>query len=139
MRRLSLVAWTIFVVASLLLSACTVPAAAPAAEPAAATEPAAEEAAAPEAAAEGEAVQVALITKHRGNPFFVKMEEGATAEAESLGLELLTAAGEFDGDNESQVTAIENMINAGVRGILLVANDSSAIVPTVQKAREAAC
>jgi fructose transport system substrate-binding protein len=65
------------------------------------------------------------------------MEEGATAEAEALGLELLTAAGEFDGDNESQVTAIENMINAGVRGILLVANDSSAIVPTVQKAREA--
>lgn len=140
MRRSSLVVWTIFVVASLLLSACTVPAAAPAAEPAAATEPAAEEAApaaaAPESA-EGEAVQVALITKHRGNPFFVKMEEGATAEAEALGLELLTAAGEFDGDNESQVTAIENMINAGVRGILLVANDSSAIVPTVQKARDA--
>ncbi len=26
-----------------------------------------------------EGTQVALITKHRGNPFFVKMEEGATA------------------------------------------------------------
>ena len=35
----------------------------------------------------------------------------------------------------AQVTAIENMVNAGVKGILLVANDSSAIVPTVQKAR----
>ncbi len=84
-----------------------------------------------------EGTQIALITKYRGNPFFVKMEEGATKEAESKGLKLLTAAGNFDGDNESQVTAIENMVNAGVKGILLVANDSSAIVPTVKKARDA--
>ena len=139
----------------LVLSACAAPAAAPAApaaeepaaeeaatEEAAATEAAAEEAAATEAAAEeaapaeGELPTVALITKYRGNPFFVKMEEGATAEAAAKGIQLMTAAGEFDGDNESQVTAIENMINAGVKGILLVANDSSAIVPTVQQARE---
>ncbi len=135
MRKLNVVVLTIFVVASLLLSACTVPAAAPAAEPAAATEPAAE-AAAPEAAADGEA-QVALITKHRGNPFFVKMEEGATQEAEAKGVKLITAAGEFDGDNEGQITAIENVVNAGVKGILITANDSTAIVPTIQKARDA--
>jgi fructose transport system substrate-binding protein len=145
----------LFLVLALILGACAAPAAAPApaAEPAAeeatpaeapAEETAAEEATATEAApeeaapaAEGEQAQVALITKHRGNPFFVKMEEGATQEAEAKGLQLLTAAGEFDGDNESQVTAIENMMNAGVRGILLVANDSSAIVPTVERAREA--
>jgi fructose transport system substrate-binding protein len=48
----------------------------------------------------------------------------------------MTAAGEFDGDNEGQVTAIENMINAGVKGILITANDSTAIVPTIQKARD---
>ena len=147
-------AWlSMFVVLSLVLSACAAPAAAPAApaaEEPAATEVAAEEAATEEAAAteapaeeaaaeapaEGEAAAVALITKYRGNPFFVKMEEGATAAAEGKGLQLMTAAGEFDGDNESQVTAIENMMNAGVKGILLVANDSSAIVPTVQQARE---
>jgi fructose transport system substrate-binding protein len=145
-----------FLVLALVLSACAAPAPAPAdapaEEPAAteaaaeataetteATEEATEEAAAEateEAAAEGEQPAVALITKHRGNPFFVKMEEGATAEAEAKGIQLMTAAGEFDGDNESQVTAIENMMNAGVKGILLVANDSSAIVPTVQQARE---
>jgi len=148
----------LFLILALLLSACApaTPAAAPAAATATeaaaeatATEaaPAAEAATATEAVAATEATtgtiaipegtQIALITKHRGNPFFVKMEEGATKEAEAKGLKLLTAAGNFDGDNESQVTAIENMINAGVKGILLVANDSSAIVPTVKKARDA--
>jgi fructose transport system substrate-binding protein len=72
-----------------------------------------------------------------GNPFFVKMEEGATAEAAAKGIKLLTAAGAFDGDNEGQVTAIENAVNAGVKGILITANDSTAIVPTIQKARDA--
>jgi fructose transport system substrate-binding protein len=134
MRKSSLVMLSIFIVASLLLSACTVPAAAPAAAPEAATEAVAEDAA--PVAADGEA-QVALITKHRGNPFFVKMEEGATAEAEAKGIKLITAAGEFDGDNEGQITAIENVVNAGVKGILITANDSTAIVPTIQKARDA--
>lgn len=140
----------IFVILSLLLSACAgaaapaAPSAGTATEAAAATEEATAEAtveatteATTEAAAEGEMSQVGLITKHRGNPFFVKMEEGATAEAEAKGLKLLTAAGDFDGDNESQVTAIENMINAGVKGILITANDSTAIVPTIQTARDA--
>lgn len=44
---------------------------------------------------------VGLITKTEGNPFFVKMREGAQAKAEELGLELRTFAGKFDGDNES--------------------------------------
>ena len=79
---------------------------------------------------------VGLITKTETNPFFVKMREGAQAKADELGLELLTAAGSFDGDNEAQVTAIENMVNAGAAGILLVPNDSSAIVPSVQRARD---
>ena len=79
---------------------------------------------------------VGLITKTETNPFFVKMREGAQAKAEELGLELLTAAGSFDGDNEAQVTAIENMVAAGAAGILLVPSDSNAIVPSVQRARD---
>ena len=79
---------------------------------------------------------VGLITKTETNPFFVKMREGAQAKANELGLQLLTAAGSFDGDNEAQVTAIENMVNAGAKGILLVPSDSSAIVPSVQRARD---
>src|SRR6478672_5418305 len=44
---------------------------------------------------------VGLITKTEGNPFFVKMREGAQEKAKELGLELRTFAGKYDGDNES--------------------------------------
>jgi len=82
-------------------------------------------------------VTIGLITKTETNPFFVKMREGAQAAADAAGVKLLTAAGKSDSDNDSQVTAIENMVNAGVKGILLVPAVSAAIVPTVKKARDA--
>lgn len=80
---------------------------------------------------------VGLITKTEGNPFFVKMREGAQAKATELGLDLRTYAGEFDGDNESQIAAIESLIAAGAKGFAIVPSDSSAIVPTIQQARDA--
>lgn len=86
---------------------------------------------------DGGEVIVGLITKTETNPFFVKMREGAQAKADELGATLMTAAGTFDGDNESQVTAIENMVNAGASTILLVPSDTTAIVPSIEKAREA--
>jgi fructose transport system substrate-binding protein len=81
-------------------------------------------------------VKIGLITKTDTNPFFVKMKEGATKEAQAKGATLQTAAGKFDGDNATQVTAIENMVAAGVKGILLVPSDTKAIVPTIAKARD---
>jgi fructose transport system substrate-binding protein len=83
----------------------------------------------------GGTVKIGLITKTDTNPFFVKMKEGATAEAKAKGAQLSTAAGKVDGDNASQVTAIENMMAAGVKGILITPNDTKAIVPTIAKAR----
>ncbi|MET7457642.1 sugar ABC transporter substrate-binding protein [Streptomyces sp. NPDC005574] len=80
-------------------------------------------------------VKVGLITKTDTNPFFVKMKEGAEKAAKQEGVQLSTAAGKFDGDNAGQVTAIENMVAAGVKGILITPNDSKAIVPAIQKAR----
>jgi fructose transport system substrate-binding protein len=80
---------------------------------------------------------VGLITKTDTNPFFVKMKEGAEAKAEELGMELRAYAGRYDGDNETQVEAIESLIAAGAAGILITPSDSAGIVPTVQKAREA--
>ncbi|HET8726209.1 MAG TPA: sugar ABC transporter substrate-binding protein [Alphaproteobacteria bacterium] len=80
---------------------------------------------------------VGLITKTNTNPFFVKMREGAEQAAQEVGLELRSFAGQYDGDNEAQVAAIESLIAAGAKGILLVPSDTKAIVPTVQKARDA--
>jgi fructose transport system substrate-binding protein len=79
---------------------------------------------------------IGLITKTETNPFFVKMKEGAQAEAKKLGAKLLTAAGKADGDNAGQVTAMENMIAAGAKTILITPSDSKAIVPSIKKARE---
>src|SRR5438067_1143451 len=47
----------------------------------------------------------------------------------------LDAAGKFDGDNASQVTPIENMVAAGVKGIMITPSDTKAIVPAIEKAR----
>ncbi|MBC8718987.1 sugar ABC transporter substrate-binding protein [Ochrobactrum sp. Marseille-Q0166] len=80
---------------------------------------------------------VGLITKTNINPFFVKMKEGAEAKAAELGVELRSFAGRIDGDNESQVEAIENLISAGAKGILITPNDSKAIISAVKKARDA--
>jgi fructose transport system substrate-binding protein len=80
-------------------------------------------------------IKVGLITKTETNPFFVKMKEGAKKAAKANGATLLTAAGKKDGDNASQVAAIENMVNAGVKGILITPSDTKAIVPSIKKAR----
>lgn len=78
---------------------------------------------------------IGLITKTETNPFFVKMKEGAEAETKKLGATLLTASGKFDGDNASQVTAIENMVAAGAKTILITPSDAKAIVPAIKKAQ----
>ena len=80
-------------------------------------------------------ITIGLITKTDTNPFFVKMKQGAQKAASQNNVKLMTAAGKYDGDNASQVTAINNMVAAGAKGILLVPSNTTAIVPVVQKAR----
>ncbi len=80
---------------------------------------------------------VGLITKTNVNPFFVKMREGAEAKAKELGVTLQAYAGKVDGDNDGQVQAIEQLIAEGAKGFMLVPSDSTAIVPSVKKARGA--
>ncbi|MBU6512161.1 MAG: sugar ABC transporter substrate-binding protein [Betaproteobacteria bacterium] len=79
---------------------------------------------------------IGLITKTDTNPYFVTMQKGAKQEAAKLGAKLITASGRFDGDNSSQVTALENMSAAGAKTILITPGDSKAIVPTIEKVRK---
>jgi len=79
---------------------------------------------------------VGLITKTETNPFFVKMKEGAAEAAKAKGAKLLSGAGKTDGDNAGQVTAMENMIAAGAKTILITPSDSKAIIPAIKKARD---
>jgi fructose transport system substrate-binding protein len=80
---------------------------------------------------------IGLITKTESNPFFVKMKEGADAEAKKLGAKLMSGAGKMDGDNAGQVTAMENMVAAGAKTILITPSDAKAIIPAIKKAQAA--
>jgi fructose transport system substrate-binding protein len=82
-------------------------------------------------------VKIALITKDATNPFFVKMHQGANAQAKKLGAQLLYAAGKNSSDNAGQITAIENMVTAGVKGILITVADAKAENAAIAKARKA--
>ena len=88
------------------------------------------------AAESSDQILIGLITKTEVNPFFVKMRQAAAAEAEKHGAKLIARFGNFDGDNEGQVAAIENMISAGVKGILITPNNSTGVLGAVKKARD---
>jgi fructose transport system substrate-binding protein len=88
-------------------------------------------------AARSAPIKVGLITKDVTNPFFVKMKAGATAQASKLGATLLYAAGKNSSDNAGQITAIENMVTAGVKGILITVADAKAENAAIAKARKA--
>lgn len=78
---------------------------------------------------------IGLITKTETNPYFVKMRQGAEAAATAGGARLVAGAGKNDGDNAGQVTALENMVAAGARVVLITPSDAKAIVPAIQRAR----
>jgi fructose transport system substrate-binding protein len=77
-----------------------------------------------------------LITKNNTNPFFVKMKEGAEAAATAAGLDFQAYAGEKDGDAGPQITAIENCVASGAKGILITPSNDS-VGPALKDARAA--
>ena len=81
-------------------------------------------------------VAVSLITKDQSNPFFVAMIKGATAKAESLGVELTVSSGKDESDYAGQISAIENAISAKHAGILIVPV-STEVNAAITKARDA--
>lgn len=87
-------------------------------------------------AGEDETIGVSLITKNSTNPFFVTMQEGATEEAKSKNIDLTLAAGKADGDETTQIQAIEEAVVRGDAGILITPNGPG-VNPAITKARDA--
>src|SRR3981081_4055928 len=87
-------------------------------------------------AAASDEIVIGLVTKTEVNPYFVKLRQAATAEAEKKGAKLVARFGKFDGDNEGQVAAIENFISIGAKGILITPSNSTGILKVIKKARE---
>ncbi|HEV2029852.1 MAG TPA: substrate-binding domain-containing protein, partial [Candidatus Dormibacteraeota bacterium] len=86
------------------------------------------------AASSPKPVIVGLITKTDANPFFVKMRQGAEREAAAKGAVLMTGAGKASDDAAGQVTAVENMVSAGAKAILITPV-SAGVTAAVKKAR----
>src|SRR6185295_5982492 len=83
-----------------------------------------------------EKVGVSLIVKTTTNPFFVSMQDGAKKAAEAEGVDLKLAAGKADGDEDTQIQAIEAAISKGDKGILITPN-GPAVLDAIAKARDA--
>ncbi len=99
------------------------------------TAPAESAAPATEPAPSGD-VGVTLVLKNTSNPFFVSMKNSAEAEAAVLGVSLTVAAGQEDGDTQSQINAIEAAVARGDKGILITPS-GDAVVPALDAARAA--
>ena len=79
---------------------------------------------------------VGLVIKTQDNPFYVKMTEGAKAEADELGFNLQIASGDGQSDVDSQITSVENFVAQGAKAILITpAGDG--VVPALKKAQQA--
>ncbi len=91
----------------------------------------------PACSTEQEAVTVGLITKQENYPYWITMRNVAQDFADSKDVTLLTATGRSDVDVESQIAAIESMVDKGVDGILIAPTDSTKVVPAIEAAREA--
>ena len=81
-------------------------------------------------------IGVSLIVKTNSNPFFVAMQEGAEAAADDAGVSLTLAAGKEDGDEDTQIKAIEDAIARGDQGILITPNGPG-VLDAITKARDA--
>ncbi|MCE7005265.1 substrate-binding domain-containing protein [Kibdelosporangium philippinense] len=86
--------------------------------------------------AEGGKIKVGLVTKTDSNPYFVALRDSAKAEADASGAELIALAGKFDGDNEGQVAAIENLVQQGAKTIMITPNNSTGILGAIKTARD---
>ncbi len=80
---------------------------------------------------------VGLIVKTDANPFFATMKRAAIKKARALGVELRTHSGAYDGDTGTQIGAIEALVDAGAKGILIAPSDPAALAEAVARAREA--
>ena len=84
----------------------------------------------------GSKVGVSLILKTLTNPYFVSMEKDAKTEAAKVNVNLTVAAGKTDGDTQTQISAIDNAISRGDKGILITEN-GDAVNAELNKARQA--
>jgi ribose transport system substrate-binding protein len=83
--------------------------------------------------------EIALVMKSLANEFFKTMADGATAHhaAHASEYDLIVNGIKNETDLGQQVNLVEQMIARGVNAIVIAPADSKALIPVLQRAREA--
>src|SRR4029453_3699006 len=79
------------------------------------------------AADTGGAPRVAFVMKTLNHPFFLDMQRGAQEAAQRAGLELVVQAAEREIDVEKQMQIIENLLQTGIRALIVTPSGSREI------------
>lgn len=82
-----------------------------------------------------EKLRVGYVTMDITSPYFISMIDGMKEKAEELGIELSVHDGKYEA--QPQIDAMETLITQKVDVIILSANDTEALQPMVDKAKEA--
>lgn len=84
-----------------------------------------------------ESYKIACIVKNSTNPYMVKMLTGVEKAGKDMGFEAILMAPAQNDNVEAQVQIIEDMIQKGVKGIVIAPVDSNGIMPGIRKAQAA--
>lgn len=141
MRKLQFV--LVLLVSTSMLFACAAPQAAPV-EPAAPAEAEVEEEPAAPAAAPAEEgpVEIAVIVKTGNSSFWQNVQTGAMDAQNELKektpkLSVTFLGAQSESNINEQINIVESAIDRGVKAIVLAPSDTKALIPVVEKAKEA--
>ena len=85
----------------------------------------------------GAAPKVAFVMKTLNHPFFLDMQRGAQEAATREGLQLVVQAAEREIDVEKQMQIIENLLQTGIRALIVTPSGSREIASAIVKANRA--
>ena len=86
---------------------------------------------------DGGTPRVAFVMKTLNHPFFLDMKRGADDAAASAGVELVVQAAEREIDVEKQMQIIENLLQTGIRVLVVTPSGSKEIASAIAKANRA--
>ena len=86
---------------------------------------------------DGQAPRVAFVMKTLNHPFFLDMQRGAEEAATAAGVRVVVQAAEREIDVEKQMQIIENLLQTGIRALIVTPSGSKEIAPAIAKANAA--
>jgi ribose transport system substrate-binding protein len=85
----------------------------------------------------GGSQRVAFVMKTLNHPFFLDMQRGAQDAADRAGIQLVVQAAEREIDVEKQMQIIENLLQTGIRALIVTPSGSREIASAIVKANRA--